>query len=1106
MPLELSNSRLGKSLDFGEGGFTGSLSTWHELLQMTAPDPQCGVVFVRGDFPDHPESILARAQRRNQKGTFGLGIGIPDDADWVQESTAAQGMINLRWPFTRLNWTRADKRFGSVRFASYTACSFVKDGTLYQIGRILPARLSSSVSASEHQFDEKKTQTTFDIDVGGIIRFGCPSSAASRRDNDIGQTPIPAPFYDNYTVYPPESDQAAYAIACTSTVHQKRLEIRLWLNREPVLLSRHECESPRLRDEPHAEEFPHQVGRLHVRHEATFCEERPMVMVAAFSLVDSSSTFNAERCDVIEYGDVQNYLGVSDASVQASYRLFNTLINPPSNTEAFEVEAIGRAVESILGVASVPVPGTSATVCNGLEASSTGDGSDTTPVGGSCSEGGPLPDDCSEILLDDGCSGQTGNAADTPCIALLKNIVMPQVVDLESTLYVTPASISALILLVLLTLRRSWQVRLLVKAAILLNSGSETIARVEQQEPKRRNREEMQAQHRERIIRTLRGVCRWVLNITHPLQTPEPSRCLQDPQIGILASDVLSGPSPAAKRKCKPRLCPPEHMCNRAHCRHEPTGLKGETRKNQKYYCAPIIWYVLKQLPEVFEGGCCRAALWDSVGVLSAISSRENIGVLALDDPTGCLVRWYHSFSLARICQFLGQEDGRRVEDLIGNIEEVEENSKQWQVKAEKAMRLYGQGRLNVLNYEAANLATLGPELGVKKSSITRGGKGKSCYEAAQHEIRHRNPTEHVSPGRARVLRWDANDNHNIRSAAPRPAPWEVNCLAQFAPINLGVEDNREACLEACKEFMTTDYTFMSSWDYSRAMTVGKWWDFSTSSIICARLLADADAAAAADANDTRGTSRHADLKPLPKVPSQAQLAFDQLCKLPAEELTSKDVPASEIEILMKIYAIHRQAQARSQCRFDWKMRKPMVLYHSDSNVQSLEDTPGVYKVKQTSNVMLRSNIKKYTEANILPEKSWSLATVSKRIGASKLHHLSCFDFGLTADMNDTPEISKPLVHGRAHVDFWERWKRENEKENGELLEKFKKDPGLMDLYFVGEHKSYPDFDKCSEQVRNLLGNDEKRDAVLESYQQDLFSVLNDSVGLVMGFGCARLR
>lgn len=52
MPID--TQRPSKSYDFGDNGYTASVTTWHELLQATAPSRDHGVVFVRGDFPDSP--------------------------------------------------------------------------------------------------------------------------------------------------------------------------------------------------------------------------------------------------------------------------------------------------------------------------------------------------------------------------------------------------------------------------------------------------------------------------------------------------------------------------------------------------------------------------------------------------------------------------------------------------------------------------------------------------------------------------------------------------------------------------------------------------------------------------------------------------------------------------------------------------------------------------------------------------------------------------------------------------------------------------------------------------------------------------------------------
>jgi hypothetical protein len=168
-------------------------------MQMTAPDAQCGVVLVRGDFPGNPDAILARAQRRNQKGTFGMSIRIPPYQEWAQEPTASQGLISFRWPYTQLNWVR-DSDLGGDPFATFTVYSFVEHGTLYQIVRIVPKTLSRpSPTTSTTNLPEKantKTPVRYTINVGGLIRFGCLSTAATLRIHSM-------PLASSLTTTPP---------------------------------------------------------------------------------------------------------------------------------------------------------------------------------------------------------------------------------------------------------------------------------------------------------------------------------------------------------------------------------------------------------------------------------------------------------------------------------------------------------------------------------------------------------------------------------------------------------------------------------------------------------------------------------------------------------------------------------------------------------------------------------------------------------------------------------------------------------------------------------------------------------------------------------------
>lgn len=440
--MTLDVSRPYKSLDFGNDGCTGSVTTWHELLQLTAPDDECGVVFVRGDFPDSAESILARAQRRNQKGTWGLGIRISEDTDYVLESTPAQGMINQRWPCTRLNFVQKDRLFGSITFASYTICSFVKDQTLYQIARIPPSNLPGSAPSVGNGSRAGSTVSALklEIDVGGIVRFGCCSS---NRGASGGR---PAPFYDRYTIIQPENGTSTYTLACASDCHERRLEIRLWVNREPVKLERHVCTEARLdhTDGDSQFDYPHEVFGLHAIHQFSMVEEKPIIIVASFSLVKSNTPIVFDAFDVIKSANVQKYLGVSDISISAPYRLWSNVLGQAPGPEALELNIIGRSVEQILGVLSVPVKQRNAAdnVCKPLATASVVSNSLTRE---NCvnSMGSQDAERNKSAVASLGHSLQQDASADSEAhgrmeadmgIALIKNIITPQVVDLESTL------------------------------------------------------------------------------------------------------------------------------------------------------------------------------------------------------------------------------------------------------------------------------------------------------------------------------------------------------------------------------------------------------------------------------------------------------------------------------------------------------------------------------------------------------------------------------------------------------------------------------------------------------------------------------------------------
>ena len=86
-------------LECGSDGYIASVTNWHELLCISAPDPTCGTVHVTGPFPWRRDALLAGAQGRGQYGgkvTFGIEF-LPDgNGELHLEGCMARGLYNHR--------------------------------------------------------------------------------------------------------------------------------------------------------------------------------------------------------------------------------------------------------------------------------------------------------------------------------------------------------------------------------------------------------------------------------------------------------------------------------------------------------------------------------------------------------------------------------------------------------------------------------------------------------------------------------------------------------------------------------------------------------------------------------------------------------------------------------------------------------------------------------------------------------------------------------------------------------------------------------------------------------------------------------------------------
>lgn len=299
-------------------------------MQLTAPDSICGIVYVRGNFPDNPESILARSQRRDDlgdKGTFGLQIESQAPSLFGRAERIAHGLVNFRWPYSQYELRRKTKReeFELGDAGTCEAISWVKDGTAFQALRLKPTT----------QYDSPCVKVRF----GGKIRFGCPCT--NKPPMEKNELELEDKLSWNLT-------DDALQLSLSSFQYGKRLEMQLFIDGE----------AQELKGPP---DPPDSATYWSHCQEIRFERGRPQTIVATYSLVDDNPRLADQVENVARYKksvlrEVESHLGISDNSVEMTDRLWTACV-PPNYTaiQAREFCALARCVEQIMGVTSIPI-------------------------------------------------------------------------------------------------------------------------------------------------------------------------------------------------------------------------------------------------------------------------------------------------------------------------------------------------------------------------------------------------------------------------------------------------------------------------------------------------------------------------------------------------------------------------------------------------------------------------------------------------------------------------------------------------------------------------------------------------------------------------------
>jgi hypothetical protein len=590
--------------------------------------------------------------------------------------------------------------------------------------------------------------------------------------------------------------------------------------------------------------------------------------------------------------------------------------------------------------------------------------------------------------------------------------------------------------------------------------------------------------YKDRMAYYLRGILIWICHIV-------PVVCLkeeQGPQFWISPSDVNPAAHRLSNRRCRLVLVDSEELPHSRRLKVKdandpPGGPQNRKMRLQKWYCAIILWYLIKEMFKLVEDDLeIRNLCWSALETLGAMDNNDNAtGTLLADDAYRCMLRWYHSHSIVEIYGALSGMDAKssNSEWLQIDVHTHRSLKKHWQGRAEKAIRSFGQGRLarQCIGHEDANLAMFGIEIGIMKFSLSE--KGLSVLDYIKILVAKRTNTEKVNSGASKIKRWEVRDT---RSALPRPAPWELSCLGHHLPINLCVSSNREECMDSCKKFLLADWTFIPSWDYSRAVAASLWWDLTTSSIICTQLLVDC----------LRHTKRRNN-------------SCEDIMKGPLEIIAEPESTAGEEQIIrlstgqekrlheklekvLDVLELSKPKLLDENEGFTWKKRCPGMLFHPDTSVQSLQDTPQVFGLKQARNIQIRSNIKAFLRKNYLARLTdYSLGNIRSLIPARKLFHISCVDFSLAVTDSDMPEVGISLIRGRMDQGWLKHCLH-----GPRVLKLLGQKHELWDFYFLDPKIEHRCFAKFKDPDKQFLK--EARSEVLRAYGDSLLNVFNDSV------------
>lgn len=269
------------------------------------------------------------------------------------------------------------------------------------------------------------------------------------------------------------------------------------------------------------------------------------------------------------------------------------------------------------------------------------------------------------------------------------------------------------------------------------------------------------------------------------------------------------------------------------HCEDARVHVSFDQDYNRSCYATIAVWYVMKHCPVVVTSHFIKYVLGPKLA-LAYQSVRSRASKDREPTPKNDILQWYHMSTLFLICS-----EAVRMADGIGPdwaFEMVGVKRKDFLATQQRFQRY--ASRLKVSkgvfysskHEELDRVVLLGEELDLE--SI----EGQGSDAAAQISSRVRQTRLRLE-ARDRTAKFNQGPTARGARHEPLHKPWELLCTNHELYFRIAPSRNTESVKKRVFGFMTSDYSFMASWDRSDGDMIAKWWDFEPTAIVCATII-----------------------------------------------------------------------------------------------------------------------------------------------------------------------------------------------------------------------------------------------------------------------------